>query len=774
MPSDTKTGHVREERETLPAGAPAADRVTRVVPDASRATARVDETAVSMRDAVGYDEIACAGETALTGTLVLKHDRLFALVDPRGDMTPPGRCGLGLFLDDTRLLSHYHLEFDAGVPTLLSNETPHPYLAHIDLALDDRAFGGVPHAPTHGIHVRREILVHDRLVERLSITNYLRAAIGLGVRLAVACDFADIFEVRGWHRPTRGTFLAPRVDADAITYGYRGRDGALLQSRVRFCTPPAGADARGARWMLEIAPGERTILEWEVGAGAWASTSGDGRAAEPRGRRSFAERTTALASEYTHWRRRCARWRSDVPAFDAVLRRATDDLRALHVEVDGRSVVSAGTPWYATIFGRDSIITSLETLSLTPRIAVETLRYLASRQGEREDTFTEEQPGKILHELRRGEMARAGEVPHVPYYGSVDATPLWCVLLHETWRWTGDDALVRELLPNLERALTWIDRYGDVDGDGFVEYARTAETGLVNQGWKDSYDGVPFPDGRLPTPPIALVEVQGYVYDAKLRTAQLYERLGRGDDAARLRREAAELRERIERDFWCEELGTYALALDGEKRPLRTVTSNAGHLLWSRVPADARASRLESTLLAPDMFCGWGIRTLSSRHPVFNPMSYHDGSVWPHDNALAVCGLAHYGRAAAALPVLGGLHDAAVHMDALRLPELFCGMSRHDAARPVLYPVSCSPQAWASGALFLLLQSVLGLKPDAPHGVLHVRDPHLPPFLRALVVRDLPIGGGRVTLRFSRHRTRTLANLLAVTGAPLRVQIDLA
>jgi glycogen debranching enzyme len=349
-----------------------------------------------------------------------------------------------------------------------------------------------------------------------------------------------------------------------------------------------------------------------------------------------------------------------VETFDASITRAVDDLRSLYIGGDGDGVISAGIPWYSTVFGRDSVITSLETLSLNPRIAIDTLRYLARHQGTKENAYTEEQPGKIMHELRRGEMARSGEIPHVPYYGTIDATPLWLVLLHETWRWTGDDALVRELLPNARRALDWIDRYGDLDGDGLVEYARTSERGLVNQGWKDSGDGVPFPDGRLPAPPIALVEVQGYVYDAKVRAAAMFAQLGEYDTAQRLMSEADRLRQQVLDAFWLDELGTFALALDGEKRPIPTITSNAGHLLWSRLPDPARARRVVATLLAPDMFCGWGIRTLSARHPVFNPMSYHNGSVWPHDNALIVMGLSHYGLGASALPVVVAAQDAAI------------------------------------------------------------------------------------------------------------------
>jgi glycogen debranching enzyme len=444
------------------------------------------------------------------------------------------------------------------------------------------------------------------------------------------------------------------------------------------------------------------------------------------------------------------------------------------MEVDGDEVISAGIPWYSTVFGRDAIITSIETLALNPGIARDTLRYLARRQGVREDPFTEEQPGRILHELRRGEMARSGEIPHVPYYGSIDATPLWLVLLHETWRWTGDTTLVRELLPAAERALSWMDRYGDLDGDGFVEYARTSDKGLVNQGWKDSGDGVPNPDGTLPAPPIALVEVQGYVHDAKVRTAELFQIAGRLDRAAALRREAAELRDRIRTVFWDEDLGTFALALDGAKRPVPTATTNAGHLLWSRVPTVAQGERLRERFLQSDFFSGWGVRTLSAAHPVFNPMSYHDGSVWPHDNALLVLGLALYGHARAALPIVRAVYEAGAGTQFQRLPELYCGMSRGTGRRPVGYPVSCSPQAWASGALFMMLQALLGLYPDAPTGVLHVRDPVLPDFLDHLTLEGLCIGNSRVALQFRRHGSRTLANLLGIEGTPLQVRIELS
>jgi glycogen debranching enzyme len=737
-------------------------------------TLQENET-VSMHEAVGYSKLDCSHEATLTASLVLKHGRWFLVSNRGGDITPPGRCGLGLFRDDTRLLSHYELTFAGGPAALLSMQVPYTYGAQIDLAINDLAFDGEPWEPRNCIHIRRELLLDERFVERVTLTNFLRTPIDFWMELSVASDFADIFEVRGWHREHRGEFFRPQVSDDGIGFAYRGRDGALVRSEVQLHRRPTVVDERRARWELRLEPGAREQIEWQViapddGEGADGISRRPIRVVSPH---AFDERRMALSAEYEAWRSEGSQWATDVDVFDVTLARAVDDLHALYIRVDGADVVSAGIPWYSTIFGRDSIITSLQTLPLNPRMAIETLRYLARRQGAHENAYTEEQPGKILHELRRGEMARSGEIPHVPYYGSVDATPLWLVLLHETWRWTGDHALVRELLPNAERALAWIDRFGDADGDGFVEYSRTSDRGLVNQGWKDSSDGVPFPDGRLPSPPIALAEVQGYVYDAKVRAAVLFEALGDPARAATLRAEADTLRAQILDRFWLEDLGTFAIALDRSKRPIPTVASNAGHLLWSRVATPEQAARVVATLTGPDMFSGWGIRTLSAAHRVYNPMSYHNGSVWPHDNALMVLGMSHYGLVESGLPVISAFHAAASQLEFNRLPELFCGMSRGTGLLPVAYPVSCSPLAWASGACFMLLQAALGLLPDAADGVLHIRDPRLPDFLNELTVTGLRVGRSRVALQFRRHGDRTLANLLGVDGAPLHVRIEL-
>jgi len=720
---------------------------------------------LSMEEALGYDAIACHHQDPVEHPMVLKHNRYFLIADPHGDIKPPGQCSLGLFFDDTRILSHYALRFRGGKTSLLSAQILRSFAGQIDLAIKDAEFGGGSWDPKNSVHIQRELLLDDRLMERITLTNYLPEPVDYWFELEFGCDFADIFEVRGWIREKRGEYFAPVIEEGRVVFSYRGIDGKLLQSTLQFSEPFPELDAKRARWRIHMTPNFRFQATWQIMAEAPSK--------KPAAGFCFDEEHRKMNHLYDDWAESCTRWNTNLDGLREVLTRATDDLRALHVEAEGSSVISAGIPWFSTIFGRDSIITSLQTLSLNPSIARATLRYLARHQGSKEDSFTEEQPGKIMHELRRGEMARSREIPHLPYYGTVDATPLWLILLHETWRWTGDLNLVRELLPNAERALEWIDRHGDLDGDGFIEHGSGSERGLTNQGWKDSGDGVPFPDATMPEPPIALVEVQGYVYDAKVRMAELFEVLGDESRAGELRKQATKLRRAIVAAFWMEEEGTFGLALDGKKTLLRTITSNAGHLLWSGVPDQEQARRMAGVLLEPDMNAGWGIRTLSSKHPVFNPMSYHNGSIWPHDNAIIIMGLARYRHAASALSVVRGLYHAASHDEFQRLPELFCGTALGHGKHPVLYPVSCSPQAWASGAFFMVLQSFLGIQPEAHRGILRVSDPVLPDFLDELTLANLAVGNTRVSLQFSRYRERTLVNLLSVTGEPIQVQIEL-
>jgi len=723
-------------------------------------------TPVEAAELLGYATILCESETLVRTELVLKEGSYFLLTDAAGNVAPPGACELGLFFEDSRVLSYYDLTTVAGRPDVLSSQASRVFASQIDLTVTDREFGGLFSEPKNFMHIRREQLLDDGMMDRLILTNYMGRPVEFWIELRFAADYADIFEVRGAKRARRGQFYAPVISEREVTWAYRGLDDRLRRTLIRFSVTPNELEGGRARWVFRFEPKDSVELI------VWVVPLFD-RVRPSRIERSFSEQFRALRAEYDAWHRSNTELRTDNEFFNTAYRQAVTDLKALTVVYRGRPIVTAGIPWYVAPFGRDAAITGLQTLMVNPQIARDALRFLASYQGRKFDDWTEEEPGRILHELRRGEMAACNEIPHVPYYGSVDSTPLFLVLLGETYRWTGDLELVRELLPHAEAALEWIDRWGDKDGDGFVEYERRSPGGLANQGWKDSGDGVAFPDGTLPEPPIALVEVQGYVYDAKIQMADIFAALGDFERSGRLRAEAAALRQRINDAFWMEERGYYALALDGEKRRVPTITSNPGHLLWSGVPTPDQARRMADVLLGDEMFSGWGIRTLARNQPIYNPLSYHNGTIWPHDNSLVALGLARYGLRRQAALILDSLFDAALHFRYLRLPELFCGIWRGETDAPVAYPVSCSPQAWAAGALFPMIQGILGIEPDARERMLRLVQPQLPQRLRFLDLLDMAVGGSRITLQFNRHGDRIMANVLAIEGEPVQVRIEI-
>lgn len=720
---------------------------------------------VSARDLLGYDVIECEAQSLARTELVLKEGSLFLLTDAAGNVSPAGACELGLFHEDTRVLSYYDLHVAGGRPDVLSSQAARVFASQVDLTITDREFGGVFSEPKNFLHIRREQLLGDFMTDRLVLTNYMGRTVEFWLELGFAADYADIFEVRGASRAARGQYFEPLLGEREVVWIYRGRDDKLRRTVLRFSMVPHELEGRRARWLLSLDPKESAELEVHILPlvdGAKTRTID----------RPFGERFRKTRLAYDQWHAQATEVRGDDEFFNAALRQAITDLRALMIEHDGQATVSAGIPWFTAPFGRDAIITSLQSLMVNPEIARETLRFLAVHQGQEVNDWTEEEPGKILHELRRGEMAACQEIPHVPYYGSVDSTPLFLILFGETLRWTGDVDFARQILPNAERALEWIDQFGDVDGDGFVEYAKRSARGLVNQGWKDSGDGVAFPDGTLPEPPIALIEVQGYVHAAKVQMADVYTTFGDFERSSQLRAEAAALRQRINDAFWMEDRGFYALALDGEKRRLPTITSNPGHLLWSGVPSPEQARRVAEVLLGGEMFSGWGIRTLARHQPIYNPLSYHNGTIWPHDNALIALGLARYGLRREAAVVFDALFEAALHFRYHRLPELFCGIWRGETDAPVAYPVSCSPQAWASGAFFQMLQGMLGIDPDGRGRMLRLVQPHLPNRFRFLDIHRMTVGGSRVSLQFNRYGERTMANVLDVVGEPLQVRID--
>jgi len=533
---------------------------------------------------------------------------------------------------------------------------------------------------------------------------------------------------------------------------------------VSLAPKPSSLAERKARWDLILLP--RTPVQ--IQATIVPSVSNRKVAVAST---DYAECLRERRERHASWQHQSTSFHSNRGTFDLALNNAISDFHALQIRDGEDHVVAAGVPWFATLFGRDSIIASYQALALNPQLAMDTLRVLARYQGKEYNDWRDEEPGKILHEYRQGEMTRCNEMPFGPYYGSVDATPLFLILLSETYRWTGDANFVAELLPAAYRALDWIAEYGDLDHDGLVEYARRSPKGLMNQSWKDSWDANMCPDGSIAPPPIAPVEVQGYVYDAKRRMSSLLRLFNDSDRANKLKKEASDMARRLEKAYWMPNQNFYAMALDGRKKPLEVTSSNPGHLLFSGAISRERARTVIHRLMQEDMFSGWGWRTLSDREPTFNALSYHRGSVWPHDNSLIAYGMGLNNFRAPALKILTTLFHAAMTFRDYRLPELFCGVQRREHDQPVHYPVSCSPQAWASGAWFLILTSVLGIHPLAQRKELNIVNPELPDWLDFLAVRNMRIGNSSVDLDFNLQNGRTSCNVVGLRGERLAVHM---
>ncbi len=631
----------------------------------------------------------------------------FVVTDALGDVAPGS--DQGLFVADTRFLSRYQLRLEGAAPLLLRSGPVGHAEAHVYAT--NTALAAIPDQTLELVRRRH---LGEVFAETIIVTNRGDDPLAVEITVAVDADFADIFEVRALlsARPPRRA--VGRAEGTQMVFRDRKRT-CERRARVNFSPAPAALRRGVARFPVRLEPGTawtlEVRLEWVVPPAATA--------------RPIPIPLTPQEEPLTAWLRHVPTLESDDRDLQLAYDRSIHDLAILELALSsGHAIPAAGVPWYMAIFGRDALITSLQTLLLGPRLAVGTLRTLAAYQAARRSNFRDAEPGKMPHEVRFGALAETGEVPHARYYGTVDATPLWLILLVEVFRWTEDRDLIEELLPAAEQALRWIDEHGDLDGDGLIEYSRRSRRGLVNQGWKDSWDSVRFADGRFAEPPIALVEVQGYAYAAKRAMAELYDLLDRAPEADRLRTEAARLKRLVQEAFWLPEEGYYALALDAHKRPVDSVTSNPGHLLWSGLPDESYARQVVDRLMAPDCFTGWGIRTMASTMHAYNPLSYHNGSVWPHDTALLVAGFRRYGCLREAATVADGLIAATDWFDGHRLPELFCGYDRATTPFPVDYPVACSPQAWAAGSVVLLLQSLAGIVPTsdglvvspAPHG----------------------------------------------------------
>jgi glycogen debranching enzyme len=672
----------------------------------------------------------------LEDRVILKEDRVFIVSDLNGDIPAGNELGLGLYHSDTRFLSGYDMRLNGHRPILLNHSVDRAYVATFQLvnpAIEAHS-GAV--IPRQSLSIRRTRFLHRGMHERVGIQNCNRRAVDIELDFAFSADFRDIFDVRGYHQLA---MLGRRDPVRRSDYGfsfcYHGLDRVPRETEIVFDPVPVLQDGK-ARFRISLGPQQTFIVLVDI-----LPLLGHDR---PDPDFDFERSLDSLERSYALWNEACTRFNTDNEVLNGgLLWRSREDLRILCDDVPSGLLPTAGVPWYAVPFGRDALITSFQTLGLNPDLARGTLRYLAEHQGKRVDRSREEEPGKIFHEIRFGELANLRQVPHTPYYGSVDATPLFLVLLVELMDWTGDLDLLSELTPNVMAALDWIDRYGDFDGDGLVEYMQHSTVGVRNQGWKDSFDSLVEADGKLAPLPATLVEVQGYVYHAKSGLARIFRRLGRTSVADRLAEEARQLRNLFNERFWMPEAGYYAQALDRDERPVPSISSNPGHGLWSGIVDRRHAVEVVRRLMSPDMFSGWGIRTLSTEAVSYNPMSYHNGSVWPHDNSIIAAGLRRYGYRDEAERVARCVLEAGTHFPDKRLPELFCGFSRDRRfhSGPGQYLVSCSPQAWGAGALFHFLQLLAGVEVDHLERRLRI-DPLETCLYERLRVEGMRVGDG--------------------------------
>jgi glycogen debranching enzyme len=677
-------------------------------------------------------------------TFVLKQDDTFGLFNDFGDIAAGARHEEGLYHQGTRFLSRLALKLLGGRPLLLSSAVRRDnLLLGVDLTNPDIYLGGDAMLPRGSLHIYRSKLIWEAVCyEHIHLRNFTRTPLDIALTLEFSADFADIFEVRGEQRRQRGQLHKPRVTDSGAELAYQGLDGVLRRTLIE-CQPRPRRISGGELLLGAHLEGRsEQVFEVKVTCAIDAE-----RAAGMsfQGALQHAERSRASGSSLV-----CSTETSN-DQLNAWMSRSAADLNMLLTQTSSGLYPYAGVPWFDTTFGRDGIIAALECLWLAPQIARGVLSFLAATQATRDQPERDAEPGKILHEARRGEMAALGEVPFGRYYGSIDATSLYVLLAGAYWQRTGDLAFIETIWPNVCAALTWIDRYGDRDGDGFVEYQRRSPRGLVQQGWKDSNDSVFHADGRLAEGPIALCEVQAYTYAARLAAAGLAQTLGRDEMSRTLREQAHALKERFRARFWCPELGLYALALDGYKEPCRVRASNSGHCLFSGIATPEHAEAIARALGQDTFFTGWGVRTLADREVRYNPMAYHNGSVWPHDNAVIAAGLAASPAKDLAVGILSAQLDASTYFESSRLPELFCGFRRREGKAPTSYPVACSPQAWSAAAVFAMLQACLGLTVDAGARQIAFRYPRLPPRVERISIRDLEVDGSSVDLTLYRY-----------------------
>ncbi len=668
---------------------------------------------------------------------VLKHGDTFGIFDHHGGIRPFGFENQGIFHEDTRFLSHSLLSFNQTIPLLLNsgierdNKILKVHLTNPDFKDEERFI------PRGTIHMVRTIFLLDGwCFERLHIANYGFHPVKFSLGWDFLADYADIFELRGMKRKKKGTLLPALVRMRGLTLGYRGLDGKTRRTEILFNIAPYAVTKQRADYRFLLGPRASTEIELSIACIV------EGKPRTPM------TQETAFVIRSRPSPETCVIETSN-KRFNEWVERSQADLHMLLTDTEDGPYPFAGIPWFSTVFGRDGILTAFEMLWFEPSIARGVLGFLARLQSDEISPARDAEPGKILHEMRKGEMAATGEIPFGRYYGSVDSTPLFVMLAAAYYERTGDLSFIRQIWPNVLRALDWIDNFGDQDGDGFLEYRSASPGGLRNQGWKDSEDSIFHADGKLADSPIALCEVQAYVYAARLGASKLAEALELRQQAAVFAEKAQTFRKKFLETFWVEEIGSYALALDGHKKPCKVRSSNAAHCLFAGIADPEHAKKIASWLMDKSSFNGWGIRTLPMSEVRYNPMSYHNGSIWPHDNAIAAAGLAAYGFKKEAAQVMTGLLDASMFLGLHRLPELFCGFERN-GGEPTLYPVACDPQAWAAGSVFLILQACLGLSIRADEESVHIRAPYLPECLEYVRVRNLRVMDSMLDITFRR------------------------
>ena len=695
----------------------------------------------------------------------MKHGDTFAVFDSHGDMGASSGGPDGLFNHDTRFLSRIELLIHGMQPLLLGSRMRDDNITlSVDLTNPDIYRDGKIVFPKDTIHIVRTTYLWAGVAhQRIHVSNHGDSPVELTLSIIFGCDFSDLFEVRGIRRAKRGVMQETIVGEGRAEFVYHGLDGKDRKTVLSFEPAPSRLVRGAATFSLALAGGE--VQTFFVSAECFGDD-------QPQ-LESFMKGFMSANRHQKALTRSVTTVETSNEIFNELMCRSASDLYMLLTETPQGPYPYAGIPWYSTTFGRDGIITAIQMLWCDPDVAKGVLRRLAAFQATVSDPVADADPGKILHEMRGGEMAALHEVPFGLYYGSVDSTPLFVVLAGMYLDRTGDEATIRELWPAIERAFQWMDGPGDPDRDGFLEYARADKTGLQNQGWKDSFDSIYHSDGTLAEGPIALVEVQGYAYAARKLGAVCARHLGHAVRARELDLQAKRLAERFEQAFWCDDIGTYAIALDGDKKPCRVRTSNAGQVLWTGIARPERARRIADDLLSAKFFSGWGVRTVAKGEARYNPMSYHDGSVWPHDNSLIALGLARYGLAGHAERIFEGLFAAATYMDLRRLPELFCGFRRRRGAAPTLYPVACAPQAWAAASPFLLLQAVLGMELDPRTHSIRFNSPRLPGFMEEITLRNLGFKNSRVDVTLRRSDEHVALRVLRNQGA-IQVSMVLA